>query len=961
MAAGQDAEYQAQWGLDMIHAADAYAVGYTGKGVVAAVVDDGNTLSHPQFRQGGGGDVIVGNPSQPRVIGSHSTAVAGVLGAVRDGVGMHGVAYDATLLPLIGAFEDAWVRADKNAVRFAADAGAGVLNASYGPDPKDSIADGGSGQYQFFYDDAQARQNPVAEEEALRYAAAKDVVLVYAAGNDYRDYPRQAVNPSGFGLLPFLRPANHFAGVYQVFEPVGPDIPLAGQEGADGPRPLQPGDPRLDEVDYSDLEGALIAAVAVDADRRITGYSNRCGVAWKWCIAAPGGDVPRPGVAPDRAGMLVLDASGGYRLSTGTSFAAPMVAGSAAILREAFPYFTARQTIEVLLTSADRSGHLADRAIYGRGLLDIGRAVRGPVEFGAEGFPRIFDVDTKGHDSRWTNDIGGVGGFTKRGAGTVVLAGNNRYTGPTTIAGGAVDVTGSIATSRVTVQPGGTLSGTGVAGPTDVRGVIAPGRPGQALTVAGDFVHRAEGTFVARLDPTAAVSDRIDVRGRAVLEQGGLQLQGPPLQADAVGRDYVVLQATGGIEGRFTAMQDPYLFVDLRHGVQADAPTRYTAGWHRNATPFAAVARTGNQTAVARALDRSAPGLGPRDVTLVGQDAATVARRFDLWSGEVHASMLSASIAQAGTVRDAVLARARQMTDARATERENDAAGRPVIGLAGGKGLWGQYSTGRHQLRSDGNAAGARASGSGVVFGNDIAIGANNRAGLLAGFGHNRVNADDGRGRVSTDDFTLGAYGVTQWQDWRLSYGAAYTGYQARSRRQMGEFGRAESRYNGGAAQAYAEAAWLRQMGRVQFEPYASLAYVHARRGAFSESASDDGTPWQGAELDGKAARQPLIFSTLGLRGTTGWELDNGRTLSLRAGVGWRHGHGKTAPRATMRFARGEGFEVQGAPVARDALLLQTGLQLKTAGSMEFGLDYAGQLARGGPSHAIQANALWRF
>ena len=960
MAAGQDAEYQAHWGLDMIHAAQAYALGYTGKGVVAAVVDDGNTLSHSEFRKGSVGGIIVGNPSQPQVTGSHGTAVAGMLGAARDGVGMHGVAYDATLLPLLAAFEDDWQRKDGSPLRVAADAGAGVLNASYGPDPLDSITEEGTGQYKFYYEDARSRQDPVAEENALRHAAAKDVVAVYAAGNEYLDYPKQAVNPSGYGLLPFVRPENHFAGVYQVLEQARPDLSQAGQDGASDTRPMPAGDPRLAEMDYSDLEGAMIVAVALNADREIASYSNRCGVAWRWCVAAPGGDDPRPGVAPDRAYVMVPSAAGGYRLSAGTSFAAPLVAGSAAILRQAFPYFTARQTIEVLLTSADRSGHLAERAIYGRGLLDIGRAVRGPVEFGAEGFAPVFDVDTKGHDSRWSNDIGGFGGLAKRGAGTLVLAGNNYYQGPTTIAGGTVDVTGAIATSRVTVQPGGTLSGTGVTGPTEVRGVIAPGRPGQALTVAGDFVHRAEGTYVAQLDANATTSDRVDVQGRAVLQQGQFKLQGPPLRADAVGRDYVVLQAAGGIDGTFSTTQEPYLFVDLRHGVQAGAPTRYAAGWHRNETPFATVAQTRNQAAVAGALDRAAPGLGPRDVTLVGQDAATVARRFDLWSGEVHASMLSASIEQAGTVREAALARSRQMTEVLVADDKAGVTGRPAIGLAGGKGLWGQYSTGRHQLRGDGNAAGVRASGSGVVFGNDFAIGTHSRAGLLAGFGHDRVNADDGRGRVSADDFTLGAYGVTQLQDWRLSYGTAYTGYHARSRRDMGEFGRAESRYKGSAAQAYAEAAWMQQWGRMQFEPYAGLAYVHARRGAFSESA-DDGPASGGAALDGKAASQQLMFSTLGLRGSTGWQLDKGRSLSLRAGLGWRHAHGKVAPGATMHFAQGETFDVHGAPVARDALLLQAGLQLKTAGSMEFGVNYAGQMARGAPSHAVQANALWRF
>ncbi|HTJ98537.1 MAG TPA: hypothetical protein VL522_02885 [Bordetella sp.] len=64
-------------------------------------------------------------------------------------------------------------------------------------------------------------------------------------------------------------------------------------------------------------------------------------------------------------------------------------------------------------------------------MLDLGRSVKGPVEFGAEGFKPTFDVDTKGYDSCWRNDIGGTGGLTKRGAGLLLMTGNNTYTGPT--------------------------------------------------------------------------------------------------------------------------------------------------------------------------------------------------------------------------------------------------------------------------------------------------------------------------------------------------------------------------------------------------------------------------------------------------------------------------------------------------------------------------------------------------
>jgi subtilisin family serine protease len=42
-------EYKASWFLDKIDAARAYVMGYTGKGILTAVVDSGIDTTHPEF------------------------------------------------------------------------------------------------------------------------------------------------------------------------------------------------------------------------------------------------------------------------------------------------------------------------------------------------------------------------------------------------------------------------------------------------------------------------------------------------------------------------------------------------------------------------------------------------------------------------------------------------------------------------------------------------------------------------------------------------------------------------------------------------------------------------------------------------------------------------------------------------------------------------------------------------
>ena len=114
----------------------------------------------------------------------------------------------------------------------------------------------------------------------------------------------------------------------------------------------------------SDLQGGLIGVVATDRNNRIASYSNRCGVTFLWCLAAPGGDDAEPrrreGGEEKRSRSFRPFRDSTYDTTVGTSMAAPVVAGGAAVLREAFPYMTARQIIEIILTTTDNIGPARD-------------------------------------------------------------------------------------------------------------------------------------------------------------------------------------------------------------------------------------------------------------------------------------------------------------------------------------------------------------------------------------------------------------------------------------------------------------------------------------------------------------------------------------------------------------------------------------------------------------------------
>ncbi|WP_181774786.1 type VII secretion-associated serine protease mycosin [Amycolatopsis pittospori] len=150
-----------------------------GAGVLVAVVDSGVDADHPQL--GGRGKVRPGRDfylagSFPGAFDcvSHGTGVAGIIAAdPAPGVGFHGVAPDAGILPVRITDRDVGNQGESlridpqvvaNAIRYATDQGAKVINLSLaGHDDFAVIRD------------------------AVAYAVSRDALVIAAAGNTQRD------------------------------------------------------------------------------------------------------------------------------------------------------------------------------------------------------------------------------------------------------------------------------------------------------------------------------------------------------------------------------------------------------------------------------------------------------------------------------------------------------------------------------------------------------------------------------------------------------------------------------------------------------------------------------------------------------------------------------------------------------------------------------------------------------
>lgn len=142
----QTQEFRRNHGLGQIDAQHAYARGGTGDGVVVAVVDDGIDPTHPDLDDNVSPDsidIVTGVATREALLGSsdgHGTLVAGVIAAEKNGAGMHGVAYEATILAIRSEAEDCRGREDcgfsdadiASAIDYARENGARVINLSLG-------------------------------------------------------------------------------------------------------------------------------------------------------------------------------------------------------------------------------------------------------------------------------------------------------------------------------------------------------------------------------------------------------------------------------------------------------------------------------------------------------------------------------------------------------------------------------------------------------------------------------------------------------------------------------------------------------------------------------------------------------------------------------------------------------------------------------------------------------------
>ncbi|MBC7381971.1 MAG: S8 family serine peptidase [Bacteroidia bacterium] len=230
---------------------------------------------------------------------THGTHVAGIIAASRDNnTSIKGICSKVQLMVLrVVPDGDERDKDVANAIRYAVDNGAKIINMSFGKS---------------------FSPNKNAVDLAVKYAMEKDVLIIHASGNDGNDLEKENIFPN-----PRFEDSNYTA-------PNWIEVGASGWRGG-----------KKTVVNFTNYGKKTVAVFAPGED------INSC---------VPGND---------------------YDSKSGTSMAAPVVSGIAALIRQNYPHFTALQTKQIILQSAvkykrkiiipgtKKKAHLSDLCITG--------------------------------------------------------------------------------------------------------------------------------------------------------------------------------------------------------------------------------------------------------------------------------------------------------------------------------------------------------------------------------------------------------------------------------------------------------------------------------------------------------------------------------------------------------------------------------------------------------------------
>lgn len=547
-------------------------------------------------------------------------------------------------------------------------------------------------------------------------------------------------------------------------------------------------------------------------------------------------------------------------------------------------------------------------------------------------------------DKMANNNAGYKGSLVKRGAGTLVMTGNNTYRGGTTVEGGTLlgfaesfGVTGDDATAKangkVTVN-GGTFGL--LASYNDQFTMKGEQKHDDAADHSVDVVVNAGGSFQITAGQNVTMGT-LEFKEGAGFTVGSEDVD--VLKEAYAGKEQTGTVTTTGVTGDDLAVANPdYAF--FKTELKAEGNT-LTGTLSRDETKsFATYAQNANGQAIAGALEGAAGGA--LYDALIGASKGDVAKTYNSLGDDFILNTRNAGIVNGMTLSRAIKDQATGIGEGRKVEMADGTARLWATGV----GSWSALDYGRSDMDSDFYAG---------LFGAEVDVCSATKLGLFFGAGSTDNKAGDNK--VESDDIHFGAYGVTNFSDVvNATYGFVYSHQSADATRalQVGsQLGMNAFSGDTDITQIFAEAAYTGlNTDAYSIEPYFGLSWIHAESDGFNEQV---GT----MAFSTTTEDQDVQVTTLGVRGAIPFTMGETK-VALKGDVAWNHFFGDTEAEASMALAGSGVAHLKGGELG-DMASVGLGVEAQVGKMTTMGLSYTGAYEGDITSHGISANVRFNF
>ena len=347
-----------QWNMDVVDADASARARATGKGVTIGILDSGVDRTHPDIAPNldlarscsfvtpgtptadpGETATSCANKAAIRDFYGHGTHVASIAAAPINGIGVAGVAPEATIVALHACTGEGYCFIDQvaAALRYAGDQRLDVVNMSLFADP-----------YLYYCSNEAGQRAMLAElASAARYAQQRGVVLVASAGNEADDLQHPTIDDISPDYPPDTAETRVIRNNCRVAPAELPGVVTVSATGPVGYPGYTTNIASYSSVGMGVVEvtapgGDYFAASGTVQDAVLGALPNTPSLLW---------DVfdPLEALFP---GLTAIDHGARYGFLNGTSMSSPHAAGVAALIRQVHPGWSSGAVSAALQRSA---------------------------------------------------------------------------------------------------------------------------------------------------------------------------------------------------------------------------------------------------------------------------------------------------------------------------------------------------------------------------------------------------------------------------------------------------------------------------------------------------------------------------------------------------------------------------------------------------------------------------------